>query len=121
AVEHGRAQVRVRLEQKVLEPPAIDLERGDRREIRRADLDPLGEIPIVAVREEVPQAELLEVLGPEMQLEAQPLLKIVGADLDARLAHLERGLRNRMRPLLDDEHPQRRRFLTQLPRETSTS
>ena len=26
-----------------------------------------------------------------------------------------------MRPLLDDEHPQRRRFLTQLPRETSTS
>ena len=54
-----------------------------------------------------------------MRLEPQPLLKVVRADLDARLADLERRLGHGMRPLLDDEHAQVRRFEMQLPRETA--
>jgi len=41
------------------------------------------------------------------------------ADLDARFADLERRLRHRMRPFLDDEHAQVRRILEQLPRQTA--
>ena len=52
-----------------------------------------------------------------MRLELQPLLKIVRADLDARLADLERGLGHRMLPLLGNQHAQRRRFHPQLPGE----
>ena len=72
-----------------------------------------------ACGEEIAQPELFQLLGAKVRLETQSLLEIVGADFDARFADLERRFGDRMRPLLDDQDPQRRRFLTELPRETS--
>ena len=56
-----------------------------------------------------------------MRFEAQSLLKVVGANLDARFSDLERGLGHRMRPSFRDHHAQVRRLLMQLPREAAAS
>ena len=68
------------------------------------------DVAVVAVREEVAQPELFELSAAQMRLEAEPLREVVRADLDARLADLEGGLRHRVRPLLDDERAQVRCF-----------
>ena len=54
-----------------------------------------------------------------MRFETQPLLKIVRADLDARLADFERRFGNGMLPFLRDQHAQVRRLLMQLSREAA--
>jgi hypothetical protein len=119
AIEHRDADLGVGAEQHVLQPPAIELKRRHRREIRRTELDAVRDVPVPVAGEEVAQPELFELLGAKVRLETQSLLEIVCADLDARFTDLERRLGNGMRPLLDDQDPQRRRFLAQLPRETS--
>src|SRR6185503_5764418 len=86
---------------------------------RRAELDPPGKIAVVAVGEEVAEAELFELLRGEVRLEPEPLLEVVRPDLHARLADLEGGLGDRVRPLFDDQGAQLRRLLPQLARETS--
>jgi hypothetical protein len=103
----------------VLQPSAIELKRRHRRKARRAELDAIGDVAVAVVREEVAKAELLELIGAKMRFEAEALLEIVGADLDARLADLERRLRDRMCVLLDDQHAQARRLLVQLAREAA--
>jgi hypothetical protein len=118
-VQHRGAHLGVGAKDEVFEPPAIELERRHRRKPRRAELDTRSQIAVVAVREEVAQAELLELLRGEVRLEPEPLLKIVRADLDARFADLERGLGDRMLPLLDDQDAEVGRFLPQLPRQAS--
>jgi hypothetical protein len=84
------------------------LERGDRGEPRRAEFDARHEVSVVAIREEVAKAKFLELIGPQVRFELEPLLEVVGADLDARLTDLEGGLWYRMLPLLDDKHAQAR-------------
>src|SRR4029077_5820882 len=119
AVEHGGAERGVVAQEKIFEPSAIELERRHGREARRPELAARREIAVVAAREEVAQPELLELRRAQVRLEAQPLLKIMRADLDARLADLERRFAHRVLPLLDDEHPKMGRLLTKLARETS--
>ena len=118
-VEDRRTELGVGAEQHVFEPPAIELERRHRREIRRPELDALGDVAVVVVGEEIAEPELFQLRGAKVRLEGQSLLKIMRADFDAGFADLERRFGNWMPPLLDDQYPQRRRFLTELARETS--
>ena len=116
-VEHidaGRPQLG---EQQVLEPAAIELERRHRRKHRRSQLDAPGQIAIVALREEVPQAELLQLACAQVRFELQHDLQIVRADLDRGLTDFERGFADRVLALLDDQHPHVRCFEVQLARQ----
>ena len=119
SVDNGDAERRVLAQQEVLEASAIELEGRDRRKRRGPELDARRHIAIVAAREEVAQPELLELRGPKMRLEAEPLLEIMRADLDARLADLERRLAHGVAPLLDDEHAKSRRLEAKLAREAA--
>src|SRR6266851_9086909 len=94
-VQHVGAELPVGAQQEVLEPPAIELKRRHGWEYRRPELDPLREILIVAVWKEVAEPELFELRRAQVRLELQPPLKVMRADLDARLADFERGLGHR--------------------------
>src|SRR5438876_7371170 len=83
-VQHLRPKLGVGLQQEILQPPAIELKRGNQRKVRRPELDALGDITVVAVRKEIAEPELLELRRAQVRLELQPLLKIMRADLDAR-------------------------------------
>ena len=72
---------------------------------------------VVAVREEVAQAELLELLRAQVRLEPEHAAEVVRADLDARLADLEGRLAHRMLALLEHQHADVRRLDLQLPRQ----
>ena len=109
---HGREEI-------VLESAAIELERGHGGKRRRPQLEPRGQIAVATVREEVTEPKLFELIAPEMRLEPEALLKIVGADFDARLADLERRFRNRMRPPFRHQHTQFGCLETELARQTS--
>ena len=63
-VQHFDAGLPQLGEQVVLEPAAVELERGYRRKRRGAQLDAPSQIAIVALREEVPQPELLQLTFP---------------------------------------------------------
>ena len=117
AVEHRRARVRVRCSRKFSNRPRSSWNDGTGGNSRRAELDAPREVAVVAVREEVAKAELLELRAAQVRLEVEPLLKVVRADLDARFADLERGFAHRMLPLLGDEHANRGRLQMQLPRQ----
>ena len=86
-----------------------------------AELDPRRDVGIAVVREEVAKPQFLELRAAQVRLEPEDLLKVVGADLDARFADLEGGLAHRMLALLDHQHAQRRRFQMQLPGERAAS
>ena len=103
-----------RRQQEVLEAPAIELERGHRREVRRPELDAARDVAVVLVREEVAESELLELPVPQVRLEAEHDLEVVRADLDARLANLERRFRDRVLAFLGDQHADVRRLALQL-------
>ena len=120
AVQHLDAGGDEIVEQRVLEPPAIELERRHDRELRRAELDPPGDVAIAGVREEVAQPELLELPGAQVRLEAEDRLEVVGANLDARLADLVCRLPDRVRRLLGDQHAEMRRLEMKLPCERET-
>ena len=105
----------------VLQASPIELERRHGRKGRRAELDPRRDVGIAVVGKEIAQPELLELSAAQVRLEAENLLKVVGADLDARLADLEGGLAHRMLPLLDHHHAERRRLQIQLPGERRAS
>src|SRR5206468_2484293 len=118
-VDDVGAELRVGLQQKILEASAVELKRRDRREPRRSELDASRQLAVIAVRKKVAEPELLELRGAQMRLEPQSLLKIVRADLDARFADLERRLGHRVLPSFRDEDVQLRRFHPQLAREAS--
>ena len=104
AAERVRAGLAGAPEQLVLEPPAIDL-MGERVEVaRRAELDALGDVGVVAGGHEEPEPELALLVLLEVVAHADHLAVVVGADLDARLADLERRLGRRLGPLVGDQH-----------------
>src|SRR5439155_7730458 len=58
-VQDLRAALGVGAQEEILQPPAIELERRDRRKHGRPELHALRDVPIVAVWKEVPEPELL--------------------------------------------------------------
>ena len=117
AVEHIDAGTPATRRAEVLEPAAIELERRHRREHRGAQLHAPGKVAIVALREEVPQSELLQLARAQVRLELEHDLQVVRADLDRRLTDFERGFADRVLALLDDQHPHVGMFEVQLPRQ----
>ncbi len=90
-------------EQLVLEPPAVDLVRERVEVARRAELDALGDVRVVAGRQEEAQPELPLLVALEMVAHADHLAVVVGADLDARLADLESRLGRGLGTLVGDQ------------------
>ena len=72
------------------------------------------DVAVVALGEEVAQAELVELTLDQVRLEAEDLREVVRADLDARLADLVGGFRHRMLLLLGDQDGDVRVLLAQL-------
>ena len=70
------------------------------------------------MREEIAQPELGELPRAQVSVEIEDAAEVVRADLDPRLADLERRFRNRMRPLFDDENMERGILAKKLPGET---
>ena len=70
-IVHLDALLAQRRQQIVLEAPAIELERGHGRVFRRPELDAARDVAVALVREEVAEAELLELLAPQVRLEAE--------------------------------------------------
>ena len=81
----------------VLEHPAIDLKglEVERSAPRRAPLHAPRHVPVVRRREEVPEAGLPEVLLVEVVAQPADVGEVVRADLERRLADLERAVRRR--------------------------
>ncbi len=104
ATERFRPRLLGPPEQLVLEPPAVDL-MGERVEVtRRAELDALGDVRVVAGGHEEPQTELALLVLLEVIAHPDHLAVVIGADLDARLPDLERRLGRGLGPLVGDEH-----------------
>ena len=118
AVAHRDAIFGVHLQEVVFEAAAIELKRGNRREPQGADFDAPGDVAVVAVGKEVAEAEFFEVPAAEMRGEIQARVKVMRANLDARFAHLECRLGNRMAAFLGYEDSQRWRLHPQLARKT---
>ncbi len=113
-VQHLGARFGNRLEEHVLQATPIELERRHGSERRVSKLDPGRDVGIAVTGEEIAEPQLLELSAAQVRFEPEDLLKVVGADLDTRLAHLEGGLSHGMLALFDDEHAERRGFQIQL-------
>lgn len=102
-VEQVDAVLEVAPGQLVLEAPAIDLVRGLRRAERRSELDPSGEVAVVARRVEIAETHLVQVVDLQVLLHPDLLAEVVRTQLDGGLTHLEGRLRGATPALLRNE------------------
>ena len=91
------------LAEEVLEAAAVELVGVDGQAARRAALDALGQLAVVAGGEPEAQAVLRDLLVLEVLLEAEHVREVLAGDLLRRLADLEGGLARRPLALLGDE------------------
>ncbi len=102
--------------EEVLEHAAVDLVARHGEVAAGADLgDGVDVAP--AFRREEAKAELLQLRGLEVRLQAEHLGEVVGADLDRRLADLVRGDRHRVDAPLEDQDVELGERLLELQRE----
>ena len=99
--------------ERIFKYAAVDLPRPGRQESAGAQLGDLRQIGL-AVGEEKPKAELLQLLRLQQILQPQHFREIMRTDLDARLANLVSGMRDRMGATLDDFNVEFGMFLLEL-------
>ncbi len=95
--EHTRREL-------VLEATAVELVRRQLRPERRPVLGALRDVAVVARRQEEAHAHLRQLIPLDVILQPEHAPEVVRADLERRLADLERGLGRRPLPLLGHEH-----------------
>ncbi len=86
----------------VLQPAPVELVGGQGRLGDLTVLHAPGDVLVAGVAEEHAQAELAQLLGLQVVLQAEDVAQIVGLDLDAGLADLVGGLGHRVRLPFED-------------------
>jgi hypothetical protein len=112
------AEREVGVEEVILEPPAVDLERAERRKLHRSDLEPLRDVAVAVLREEIAQPEFRELMFGHVLAEAEHVAKVAAGDFHGRFADLERRLPDRMGAFFEDQQADVRALGFQLSRET---
>ncbi len=118
AIAHVDAERDVGVEEVILEPPAIDLERAERRKLHRSDLEPLRDVAVAVLREEIAQPELRELMLGHVAAEAEHVAEVAARDFDRRFADLEGRLADGMGAFFEDQQADVRALALQLSRET---